>query len=82
MASYDLAINGEFGMALGYLVGGYISFFFAVAMGHNQMRKGGGSSVQIFMSIVFLFAVVSAIIYLIMIAGGKPVVESHFKGFN
>lgn len=36
---YDLTVRGWLGNALGYLVGGHISFFFAVVMGRNQMRR-------------------------------------------
>ena len=80
--SYELAIRGQFGMALGYLVGGYISFFFAVVMGRNQMKKVGVLSPHTFKSIVLLFAAISVIIYLVMIAGERPAVEAYFRGFN
>lgn len=86
---YDLAVRGRLGNALGYLVGGHISFFFAVVMGRNQMRKREVSShiieknsrLRIFLGIVLLLVVISALLYFFMIAREKPITETHIEGF-
>lgn len=85
---YDLAVRGRLGNALGYLVGGHISFFFAVVMGRNQMRRKKGSShivkvskLRIFLCIVLLLVVISALLYFFMNAWEKPITETHIKGF-
>lgn len=85
---YDLAVRGRLGNALGYLVGGHISFFFAVVMGRNQMRRREGSShiiknsrLRIFLGIVLLLVVISALLYYFLIMRGQPIVETHLEGF-
>lgn len=88
LVSYDVAVRGRFGTALGYLVGGHISFFFSVVMGRNQMRKKEVSShiikkprLRIFLGIVLLLVVISVLLHFFMIAGGKPIVEANLEGF-
>ena len=85
---YDLAVRARLGNAIGYLFGGHISFFFAVVMGRNQIRRRGGPShiiknsrLRIFLGIVLLLVVISALLYYFLIMGGQPIVETHLEGF-
>lgn len=86
--SYDVAVRGRFGAALGYLVGGHISFFFAVVMGRNQNKKIKKSShytkklkLKIFLCIVLLLVVILSLLYLFFTISTKPVVETRIEGF-
>lgn len=82
LVSYDMVVRGRFGTALGYLVGGHISFFFAVLMGRSQIAKEKNKSkLHIFLGSVLLMAAISVLLYFLIVAGERPVIESHIKGF-
>lgn len=83
---YDLVVRGQLGIALGYLVGGHVSFLFAVVMGLKQTKRKiivlhQKPKLRIFLGILLLLVVILALLYFFFIIRALPIAETRNPRF-
>ena len=84
---YDVVVRARLGGALGPLLGGHLSFFFAVLMGHHQAKRTGDTSQVkkrvpqwVFVGIPFMLLAIAAAVYILIVTASGPIAETHLQG--
>ena len=86
---YNLTVRARLGSGFGYLLGGYISLFFAVHMARRSVIRTDHpaqntvkSRPTTILTIGLLLLVLLTAVYSFLTVRGKPIIRSHIVGFS